>query len=203
MIPIPPPPSGFSNRGSVTGESVTADDGTGPGDRHPAGADFIGFPDSGDSCDSYSLILGEKGNCAFSLSLVGPSAFPTDPPPFIDYKLRMRRDDWWTYYRPTVIRRAGGRCERCQQRTRRFEVHHLTYVRFGRELLIDLQALCEPCHKIADAERRRWTRHRYFFIGTAEDPAEVAWCEKVFGEDPSDWPADATKRYEAWERKQR
>jgi phage terminase large subunit GpA-like protein len=114
----------------------------------------------------------------------------------------MRRLDWWDYYTPTVRKRAGWRCERCGERTRRLEVHHLTYERFGRELLMDLQALCEPCHKIADAERKRWTRRRYGVTCDDEDPAEMAWIIKVFGEDPSEWPTDASKRYEKWVAKQ-
>ncbi|MEY2907188.1 MAG: hypothetical protein RLZZ408_1659 [Verrucomicrobiota bacterium] len=203
MTPFPPPPSGFSDRGSVTGNSVTADDGTMPGSCHHPAPDSKGFPGSGDSCDTSSLILGEKENDGFSLSLVGPAPFPTDPPRFIDYQLRMRRDDWWTYYRPTIIRRAGGSCERCGGKTRRLEVHHLTYERFGRELLTDLQGLCEPCHKIADEERKRFTRRRYWSMGEAEDRAEISWCEQKFGEDPGCWPDDAAERFQEWrERKE-
>ena len=201
MKPFPPPPSGFSDHGSVTGKGVTAGDGTLPGVRHSFGPVPIGFPTSGDGCDGSFLILGEKREEGFSLSLVGPAPFPTDPPRFIDYQNRMRRLDWWDYYTPTVRKRAGGRCERCGERTRRLEVHHLTYERFGRELLTDLQALCEPCHKIADTERRRWTRRRYGVTCDDEDPNEMAWIVKVFGEDPSDWPVDASKRYDAWLRR--
>jgi hypothetical protein len=161
------------------------------------------LPGAGDRCDSSSLRLGKNESDGFSLSLVGPAPFPTDPPRFIDYQLRMRRDDWWTYYRPTIIRRAGGCCERCGAKTRRLEVHHLTYERFGRELLTDLQGLCEPCHKIADEERKRFTRRRWWSLGDAQDQAEITWCEKKFGEDPGCWPDDAAERFQAWrERKE-
>lgn len=198
MTPFPPPPSGFSDRGSVTGESVTAGDGTVSGCCHPAGPYSMGFPGSGDGCDSSSLILGKKEEEGFSLSLIGPAPFPTDPPRFIDYKLRMRKEDWWGWYVPAIRRRAGGRCERCNERTRRLEVHHLTYERFGRELLTDLQGLCEPCHKKADEERKRWTRRRYWSMGDAQDRAEISWCEQKFGEDPGCWPDDAAERFAEW-----
>lgn len=195
MTPHPPPPSGFSDRGSVTGAGVTAGDGTLPGVCHPPGPDPIGFPSSGDGCDGSFLVLGEKEQGGFSLSLVGPAPFPTDPPPFIDYGLRMRRLDWWSDYVPRVRRRAGGRCERCSRKTRRLEVHHLTYERFGRELLTDLQALCKPCHDIADEERKRWTRIRHYGGG---DGGETEWCEKKFGDDPRLWPDDAADQFLVW-----
>lgn len=203
MTPFPPPPSGFSDRGSVTGQSVTAGDGTVPGSRHHSGPDAVGFHGSDDGCDSSSLILEKKEEEGFSLSLIGPAPFPSDPPRFIPYQLRMRKEDWCGWYVPTIRKRAGGYCERCGDRTRRLEVHHLTYERFGRELLTDLQGLCEPCHKIADEERKRWTRRRYWSMGEAEDRAEISWCEQKFGEDPGCWPDDAAERFQAWrERKE-
>ena len=33
------------------------------------------------------------------------------------------------------------------------QVHHLTYERLGEELDSDLQALCKPCHNLAEAEK--------------------------------------------------
>ena len=203
MMPSLPPLTGISHRGTVTGGSVTADDGAGTKSCHPPGPDSAGGFGSCDSSDGSFLILGEKGNDGFSLSLVGPAPFPTDPPKFIDYQLRMRKEDWWGWYVPTVRKRAGGCCERCGERTRRLEVHHLTYERFGRELLADLQALCKPCHDIADAERKRWTRNRWWSMGDADDKAEIAWCEKVFGDDPREWPDAAAEQFQTWrERKE-
>ena len=136
----------------------------------------------------------------FLFPWLGKKPFPTDPLPTDRYNLRLTRGDWHPHYRLPVIKRAGGCCERCGKRTRRFEVHHLTYVRFGRELMEDLQALCGPCHHIADAERKKWTRRRYSGGG---DNGETAWCEKVFGEDPCDWPDDAADQFAEWlERKE-
>jgi len=203
MTPPLPPLTGISHRGTVTGGSVTADDGAGPGSRHRSAPDSMSLPGAGDRCDSSSLRLGENESDGFCLSLVGPAPFPTDPPKFICYQLRMRKEDWWGWYVPTVRKRAGGRCERCWERTRRLEVHHLTYERFGRELLTDLQGLCKPCHDIADEERKRWTRRRWWSMGDAQDQAEITWCEKKFGEDPGCWPDDAAEQFAAWvERKE-
>jgi len=62
----------------------------------------------------------------------------------------------WRKRRDAAIARAGGNCERCgiSRYTRRLEVHHKTYDRFGAEPPEDLIVLCEPCHKPAEAERK-------------------------------------------------
>lgn len=54
--------------------------------------------------------------------------------------------DAWRAKRRQVIARAGGVCERCKKAPVQ-EVHHLTYDRFGAELLTDLAGLCQPCHR--------------------------------------------------------
>lgn len=49
--------------------------------------------------------------------------------------------------RVACLRQAQGRCRACQQQTRVYP-HHITYERCPhRELLADLVALCDPCHK--------------------------------------------------------
>ncbi len=53
----------------------------------------------------------------------------------------------WHAIREGAIERAGRKCERCGCKPRVFNVHHLSYVRFGgEELPGDLQALCRRCH---------------------------------------------------------
>jgi 5-methylcytosine-specific restriction endonuclease McrA len=52
----------------------------------------------------------------------------------------------WALLRERVRERSGGVCERCA-RNPMDAVHHLTYARVGRELLTDLQAICDPCHE--------------------------------------------------------
>lgn len=58
----------------------------------------------------------------------------------------------WQWVRHRILSKAGGLCERCRTATAT-QVHHLTYVRLGNELDSDLQALCEPCHEVADRQR--------------------------------------------------
>ena len=50
--------------------------------------------------------------------------------------------------------RACGQCECCGRPSRRLEVHHLTYIRFKREHVTDLVALCWTCHRKADHYRK-------------------------------------------------
>lgn len=52
----------------------------------------------------------------------------------------------WKSLRNKVLRRAGGRCEGCMDQEA-VQVHHLTYKHVGAELLFELVAVCEDCHK--------------------------------------------------------
>ena len=70
----------------------------------------------------------------------------------------------WANVRFRIIVRAGYTCEGCERDNRTLEVHHLTYLRLGRERDSDLLALCKTCHKRADTLRpifRGWLRVRY------------------------------------------
>lgn len=58
----------------------------------------------------------------------------------------------WQQLRRKVFLRSGGVCEGCAER-RATEVHHLTYVRLGNEMLFDLAAVCSQCHEIIHADR--------------------------------------------------
>lgn len=60
----------------------------------------------------------------------------------------------WESLRDRVRLRAGGLCEGCRQRNG-LQAHHLTYVRWKRELLIDLAWLCKDCHDRAHEKRDR------------------------------------------------
>jgi len=53
--------------------------------------------------------------------------------------------DQWKEKRAAVIERANGRCEKCKK-VEAEQVHHMTYERLGDEMLVDLIALCGPCH---------------------------------------------------------
>jgi 5-methylcytosine-specific restriction endonuclease McrA len=51
----------------------------------------------------------------------------------------------WQAKRAQVILRDRGQCRCCGSRYK-LEVHHKTYIRFGRERLSDLVTLCQLCH---------------------------------------------------------
>jgi 5-methylcytosine-specific restriction endonuclease McrA len=51
----------------------------------------------------------------------------------------------WRFKRQLVLDRDGGICQGCRKREAQ-EVHHLTYVRFGAEMLFDLISVCTDCH---------------------------------------------------------
>lgn len=52
----------------------------------------------------------------------------------------------WRETRKLALLRAGGRCQRCDRGGVRLDVHHLRYVRLGREAERDLIVLCHSCH---------------------------------------------------------
>ena len=131
---------------------------------------------------------------------IGIKPFPGRSPK--NYEARFKRRDWWDEIAPRIRRRANWHCERCKKKTRWLEVHHLTYERFWHERDDDLQALCKPCHRKADRERRKADRDWYSQTVDGST-GETQWCVKRWGADSRDWPDDAGDRFAAWlERKQ-
>lgn len=67
--------------------------------------------------------------------------------------------EWWAWYdaylltpawrvkRQKVLERASGICEGCCER-RATQVHHKSYEHVGHELLFELVAVCDDCHRI-------------------------------------------------------
>lgn len=51
----------------------------------------------------------------------------------------------WQAKRCKIMERSGGICEGCRSK-KATDVHHLTYDRFGAEMLFDLVAVCRECH---------------------------------------------------------
>ncbi len=51
----------------------------------------------------------------------------------------------WALLREAVRERSGNKCERCLLAPMQ-ATHHLTYARYRKEMLDDLQAVCHPCH---------------------------------------------------------
>ena len=60
-----------------------------------------------------------------------------------DY-LRYLISDQWQERRRRALERDGYRCQSCGYRA--YDVHHLTYARFGEEADEDLISLCRSCH---------------------------------------------------------
>jgi len=52
----------------------------------------------------------------------------------------------WNKKRKAKIKEAGGRCQLCNTKGK-LSVHHRTYDRVYNEILTDLIALCDNCHK--------------------------------------------------------
>lgn len=58
----------------------------------------------------------------------------------------------WALMKEQVRERSRGLCERCYN-GKHEHTHHLTYERFGNELLKDLVGVCEPCHEFLSGKR--------------------------------------------------
>lgn len=52
----------------------------------------------------------------------------------------------WKQTRRKRIRKSRYRCDRCGARGR-LQVHHKHYRSLGREVMVDLETLCVPCHQ--------------------------------------------------------
>lgn len=59
------------------------------------------------------------------------------------------QSDRWQQKRKLVLARDKYTCQRCGRKG--YDVHHMTYKRFGDERLTDLETLCRSCH---NAEHR-------------------------------------------------
>jgi hypothetical protein len=84
------------------------------------------------------------------------------------YNQYMKSDEW-REFRKRIIRERGHACERCGQTRGEMHLHHLTYVRFMRELPQDVQLVCLACHKkehpsLKGAGERRKAAAKRFFL---------------------------------------
>ena len=74
--------------------------------------------------------------------------------------------DWWRKYhqyinspqwralKRRIIQQRGSNCERCGK-FGAVDLHHLTYVRLGRELDEDLKLYCQTCHRLMHPRQSR------------------------------------------------
>jgi len=52
----------------------------------------------------------------------------------------------WRNFRKRALEHHGMKCADCGEENVRFDIHHLTYERFGKEELSDVVVLCHNCH---------------------------------------------------------
>lgn len=69
----------------------------------------------------------------------------------------------WKWKRRVLGRLRGYKCEICGVDCKEsgWQVHHLTYERFGHEKFSDLMLVCPKCHRIMDAERKREAKWKH------------------------------------------
>lgn len=69
------------------------------------------------------------------------------------------RSKTWKDKRKEVLKRDGHKCCHCGSLYGDLQIHHVTYIRLGAELLEDLLTLCDACHvkehKRLDAEKAK------------------------------------------------
>lgn len=58
----------------------------------------------------------------------------------------------WKEVRKKVLKRDKYACRHCGSLYGDLQVHHVTYIRLGEELLEDLLTLCDACH-VAEHQR--------------------------------------------------
>lgn len=63
--------------------------------------------------------------------------------PYRDYL----KTEHWQEFRRFALKRAGYRCQLCNAKNCRLDVHHRTYERIGDENPNDVFVLCVPCHE--------------------------------------------------------
>lgn len=67
---------------------------------------------------------------------------------------RYLKSESWHRRKQRKLKQVGYKCEMCKSR-HNLEAHHLHYNTLGKETNSDLQILCDICHPLADAKRRR------------------------------------------------
>jgi 5-methylcytosine-specific restriction endonuclease McrA len=58
------------------------------------------------------------------------------------------KTDIWNERRKRHLRSAGYRCQVCNTKNAKLNIHHRTYERLGEEYFTDLIVLCESCHSL-------------------------------------------------------
>jgi hypothetical protein len=74
----------------------------------------------------------------------------------------------------------GSKCERCESQFK-LDLHHKNYERLGKELLSDLELLCQGCHRKADVQRASAGRAKS--ANALHSAAMDTYATKKYGED--------------------
>jgi len=88
---------------------------------------------------------------------------------FIEYDDYINSQEWYAK-RALVLERNKGMCEHCKVK-KAVHIHHLTYSRFGNELLEDLQALCFDCHQAKHPDKK--LKREYLLISNISKQLNV------------------------------
>lgn len=68
----------------------------------------------------------------------------------LSYKEKYRRylkSAKWKNFKKELVKTRGHKCEKCGEKYRPLDGHHVTYKRLFNELPEDVLLLCHPCHK--------------------------------------------------------
>lgn len=102
---------------------------------------------------------GSKGNLNKIINSLNNSIVPGSPDIIIDgyfnedklnHKNKYRRylkSDKWRNFKKELINTRGHKCEKCNEKYKPLDGHHLTYERLFNELPEDVMLLCRVCHK--------------------------------------------------------
>jgi hypothetical protein len=98
--------------------------------------------------------------------------------------LKYLSSDQWKQRRILVLKRANFLCEGCLHHKATI-VHHLNYNSIYREMLFDLVALCDDCHKRCHPDKHEMTDEEFFADDLPcygcrlhRETAEWSWCDK-------------------------
>jgi len=89
---------------------------------------------------------------------------------------------WWIVRKARALKLGLNKCNRCGT-THRLRVHHITYERLYNERDMDLQVVCETCHRIIHkTEPTTFKRQKYLYKELMLLKKGTAARDKVFKE---------------------
>ena len=87
----------------------------------------------------------------------------------------------WRKFRKQALDHYGMKCVDCGEEKGRFDIHHLTYERFGKEELSDVVVLCHHCHyKRHEREPKIYDMRPYLCDHKKLSPASTTVGGEIF-----------------------